>query len=54
MRIRLSNGVILQPKNDEVARQYLKYGATEVNETVTPKKSTKKSATKVASAKEAE
>ena len=55
MKIMLSSGVILNVNNSSVAQQYLKYGAVEYKEEVvaketTPKKTTKRSATKVASA----
>ena len=55
MKLRLSNGVIVEPRTDDVAKQYLKYGATEVTDTpIAPKKQTKRSVTKVSSTKEAE
>ena len=54
MKIMLSSGVILNVNNSSVYQQYLKYGAVEYKEDevkeVAPKKTTKKSATKVASA----
>lgn len=58
MEIQLPTGVILTVHNKSVAQQYLKHGATKVVTSPvkkTPKKrSANKSATKVASASEAE